>query len=316
MTPNKRHDRIPDFLIIGAGKSGTTSLDQYLKQHPQIFIPNVKEPNFYGYELVNVESFGDNEQEIKHFKGSVTNLEKYLQLFDSAKPGQVKGETSNTYLYHDTAPERIKHYNPAMKLIAVLRQPAERLHSRYLHLARDNRLPTENFNHCLDQTSIWWKRNDLIKEGFYYKNLSKFYTHFSPSQIRVYLYEDLNKQPEKMLTDIFEFLGVDTVFRPDLSVKFNKSGLIKNKLANKVYGNNGLLQQTIKSILPDRIIRALKSSTRVQQVSTKIKESNLIRPSFDPEIKRRLTQDVYGDDILKLQKLLNRDLSNWLNQKV
>jgi hypothetical protein len=108
----KKHELLPDFLIIGAGKSGTTSLDKYLKQHPEIFIPKVKEPNFYGYENTKIQDLMKQPEEWKHYQSSVTSFEDYLDLFRDAKPGQLKGETSNTYMYHAEAPLRIKFYNP------------------------------------------------------------------------------------------------------------------------------------------------------------------------------------------------------------
>ena len=73
----KKHDLIPDFLIIGAGKSGTTSVDKYLNQHPEIFIPKVKEPNFYGYEHTKLEDFKGDIGEILHFKGSVRTFDEH-----------------------------------------------------------------------------------------------------------------------------------------------------------------------------------------------------------------------------------------------
>src|SRR5215204_1305303 len=110
----KKNNLLPDFLVIGAGKSGTTSLDKYLNQHPQIFVPKVKEPNFFGYEHTKIEDLNGNEDDIRHFKRSVTTLDAYLDIFKEATPDQIKGETSNTYMYHSGAPERIKFYNPGM----------------------------------------------------------------------------------------------------------------------------------------------------------------------------------------------------------
>ena len=114
--------------------------------------------------------------EINHYNNSVTNIDDYLKLFEPANEGQLKGETSNTYMYHDKAAERIKHYNPEMKMLAVLRQPAERLYSRYLHLAREDRLPTPNFEDCLDKETIWWERNDLFFVFYAVISMSFFYS--------------------------------------------------------------------------------------------------------------------------------------------
>lgn len=315
MSTNKIHNHIPDFLIIGAGKSGTTSLDNYLKQHPQIFIPSVKEPNFYGFELTKIEDFNGDEGEIAYYRSCVTTLNDYLKLFQVARVDQVKGETSNTYLYHNSAPDRIHYYNPEMKLIAIFRQPADRLYSRFLHLARDRQLPTPKFSNCLDRDSIWWRRGDLIKEGFYFKNLSRFYDLFPASNIRVYLYEELNKNTEGVLKDIYQFLEVDDSFRADLSVRYNQSGLIKNKFLDWLYGTEGVAQKTIKALLPIATVEKLRSSIQVQRIVNKLKSKNLERPKIDPEVRRILTQEVYFDDIQKLEKLINKNLQHWLNDK-
>jgi hypothetical protein len=309
---NKKFDAIPDFLVIGAGKSGTTSIDKYLNQHPEIFVPKSKEPNFFGYENMRVEDFDGNEEEIAHFTHSVTTLENYLKIFEEAQPHQLRGETSNTYMYHEQAPYRIKYYNPDMKLIAVLRQPAGRLYSRFLHLARENRTPTENFSDCLDRNSIWWKRNDLIKEGFYYKNLVKYFELFPRENIRIYLYEELQENALKVMSDIYQFLGVDATFKPDMSVRYNESGFVKNKLLNKIYGQGGILSKSIRAILPTTIVQKPRGNLALKKKMYELRGKNLHRPSMDPQIRKTLTFEVYAEDIKQLEKLINRDLSHWL----
>jgi len=305
---------LPDFLIIGAGKSGTTSLDNYLRQHPDLYLPPLKEPNFFGYELNTPEDFLEDPGEARNFNHSITNLADYLTLFKDAKPAQIKGETSNSYLYHENAPSRIKHYIPHVKLIVILRQPAQRLWSRYLHLARDNRLPSKSFVDCLDKTSIWWKRNDLIPEGYYFKNLSRFYTFFPKSQIKVYLYEDLRDSCSRVIKDIFEFLGVDSSKEANLSVHFNQSGFIKDKKVDQLIGTDGFLQRSAKMILGTRY-RLVKENMFLQKVITHLRKQNLSRPKIESSINKQLLSEVYGEDIRNLQHLINRDLSNWIITK-
>lgn len=311
----KKHPQIPDFLIIGAGKSGTTSLDNYLKQHPEIFISRFKEPNFYGYELVKSQDLGGDPSELEHYNNSVTNLRDYLKLFDAARPGQLIGETSNTYMYHEVAAARIKYYNPNVKLIAVLRQPTERLYSRYLHLAREDKRPTENFADCLNPQTIWWRRNDLIKEGFYSRYLERFYKLFPSENIRVFLYEDFSKKPSVVLKEIFSFLGIDSAFEIDLSVKYNESGLIKNKFLDKIYGGKGIISKTVKAIFPETIVSFLRESTFVQKHLNKIRSKNLTKPKLDVNLYNKITEEVYREDIINLQELLGKDLSHWLKKK-
>lgn len=312
---NKRFEGLPDFLVIGAGKSGTTSIDKYLNQHPDICVPKSKEPNFFGYENMTEADFQGNAEEIAHFKRSVTTLEAYLNIFADAKPNQLRGETSNTYMYHKQAPERIQYYVPDVKLIAVLRQPAGRLYSRYLHLARENRVPTEHFSDCLDQQSIWWKRNDLIKEGFYYKNLLPYFERFPREQIRVYLYDDLQSDMVGVMQDIYKFLGVDATFTPDTSVRYNESGFVKNKWLNKIIGQGGVISKTMRTVLPTELIQKLKSNTSLKRKMFEMRKKNLHKPGMDPLIRKTLTLDVYGEDIKKLQELIGRDLSHWLKVK-
>ncbi|HTJ49895.1 MAG TPA: sulfotransferase domain-containing protein [Cyclobacteriaceae bacterium] len=306
-------NKMPDFLVIGAGKSGTTSIDKYLNQHPQIFVPKLKEPNFFGYENTKLEDFHGNEDDIKHFQRSVTTLDAYQNLFAEAKPGQIKGETSNTYMYHKEAPDRIKYYNPDMKLIAVLRQPANRLYSRFLHLARENRLPSEDFSDCLNKNSIWWQRNDLIKEGFYYKNLSRYFELFPKENIRIYLYDEFQEKSGEIMKEIYEFLGVDKNFEPDQTIRYNESGFVKNKFFNKIIGQGGILSKYAKVLLPQGTMTKLKGSILLKRKINNLRGKNLVRPKMDPEIKKFLTLDVYHEDIINLQRLLNRDLSHWLN---
>lgn len=302
---------MPDFLIIGAGKSGTTSIDNYLKQHPDIFMSSVKEPNFFAYEVTDISDLQEHPEELKHYNNSVTSMEEYLKLFSAAKPNQLKGETSNTYLYGKNAPQRIHYHLPNVKLIAILRQPADRLYSRYLHLARDNRLPSAEFKDCLNKDSIWWRRNDLVNEGYYNKHLSRFYELFPKENIKVFLYEDIRNNLNQLLKDIFVFLKVDKNFECDLSVKYNESGIIKNKLINQIIGGNGMIQTALKKVTPSLYDNA-KNSLFAQKFINQLRSKNLEKPKIDPTIEQFLTHEVYKSDILKLQDLIDRDLSSWL----
>lgn len=301
---------LPDFIIIGAGKSGTTSLDNYLKQHPELFFSRVKEPNFFAYDNISTDTL--DKYVLRHYKQSITNLTDYQNLFKDARKDQLKGETSNTYLVVEQAAERIKHYVPDAKLIAILRQPTERLYSRYLHLARDNRLPSNNFEDVLDRSSIWWQRNDLVKEGFYYKNLSRFYDMFPAENIRVYLNDDLKKDSNLLMKDIFEFLGVAPLEAVNDSVKYNKSGLIKNKFYDKTLGHNSIFKSMVKKMAPTSLYSRVKDNIWLQKVVNDLRNRNLEQPKLDKTLHDRITREIYQEDITQLAKLINRDLSHWL----
>lgn len=302
---------MPDFLVIGAGKSGTTSLDQYLKQHSEIFMSPVKEPNFFAYETKNVEDVGNNPGDVSHFLNSVTKLEEYHKLFKDAENGQLKGEISNTYLYGDDAPYRIKHHIPQVKMIAVLRNPTDRLYSRFLHLVRDGDMDKDEFPNCLDKSTMWWDRNDLIKEGYYYKHLSRFYSIFNDDQIKVFLFEDLSKNIEMVLSEIFTFLGVDPNVPLNVGLKYNESGVIRNKILNSLIGGDSLFKKVITLGSP-KLFESIKENETVKKIIFSLRSKNLEKPAIDPKIRHELN-NIYRDDILKLQNLINRDLTSWLN---
>lgn len=300
----------PDFLIIGAGKSGTTSLYYHLKAHPQVFVPEVKETNFFalaGEKLLNPDEDPD---EMNYYPWSVTQWEEYQNLFSKAKAAQVKGEVSPMYLYHPNAVSNIQKYAPNAKLIAILRQPAERLYSRYQHLARDNRKPTENFEDALIPGNIWWKRNDLVQEGFFYNHLSKYYKAFPENQIKVFLYEELRDNPSMVMKSIYQFIGVDENFKPELKTQYNASGEIKNKLLDNFIGRKSGLLSTLKKAFPGGY-NSLKQNRMLKKTLNSFRNKNLIKVDLTPESKAKIT-GLYKEDILKLQDLLKKDLSKWL----
>jgi hypothetical protein len=201
-----------------------------------------------------------------------------------------------------------------MKLIAVLRQPASRLYSRFLHLARENRLPSPEFSDCMDMSSIYWKRNDLIKEGFYFKNLARYFELFPRENIRIYLYDEFQNNSGNIISEIYEFLGVDKNFKPDQSVRYNQSGFVKNKALNKIIGQGGLISK-MKALLPKRFADKIKSNLALKRRINNLRGKNLSKPEFDPKIKSFLTYEVYQDDIKSLQQLIGKDLNHWLEMK-
>ena len=114
---------LPNFLIIGSAKGGTSSLHYYLRQHPQIFMPDLKEPRFFALEGETL-NFQNPDSAINH--DSVTNLREYKNLFANAINEIGIGEASPLYLYSEKAVRRIKHYVPDAKLIVILRNPVDR----------------------------------------------------------------------------------------------------------------------------------------------------------------------------------------------
>lgn len=306
---NKLTKRLPDFLVIGAGKSGTTSLNHYLSQHPEIFMAR-KEPSYFA--IKNLESINDpNDAEMmSYYPNGVMDFDNYQALFSDAQDGQLLGEVSPIYLNSPEAAEEIKNTIPEVKLVAILRHPAERLYSRYLHLASENRAPDMEL--LFDKSSAWHLRNDLVKEGFYGKNLNTYFNLFDQSQLKVILYEDYRENPLEVISSMYKFIGVDESFSPDVTIKHNQSGFAKNKVFDNLIGRKGSMNSFVKKISPS-FYKKLKSNTKVHKFLLNLRNYNTVKPKQSIEEKRKITQEIYLNDIKILESLLNRDLKHWYN---
>lgn len=293
---NGKTVKLPDFLIVGAAKSGTTSIYHYLKQHPQIFMPKNKEPWFFSFA-------GIDRRDVDIFRRKfdiVDNFDGYLDLFKDANDTQVLGEASTCYLYlYRETIENIKKYHPnwkGLKIIVILRNPLERAFSHHLDDARNG--PTKlSFEDVLEKWQLKQlpKLYNYVDYGFYYKQVSAYKDNFS--HVRVYLFEDLKMNATSLVQDIFGFLGVDASFNPDTSLEYNSSTSSKNKFFEKIISN--------------RITRFLLPLEVKAKIKKKILKIFIRKPQIENSTRKYLTE-IYKDDILKLQDLINKDLTIWL----
>lgn len=303
------NNRLPDFLIIGAGKSGTTAILYFLGKHPEIFFPTRKEPNFFALKGVDIDSY-EFEESKEYHRRSIDNLSDYLGLFKDAPEGKVVGENSNQYLYSEQAISNIKEYVPNAKLIALIRHPAERLVSRYNHMERDASVPEGGIDAIFDRSSVWWKRPDLILEGFYGRHLEKYYEAFGEDQIKVILYDDFKADNEGVIKDICGFIGVSPDFEVDTEIQINKSGKLKDNLFNKMLGQNGTIINALKKASPT-IHKSLKRNVIIKEALIHWRNKNLETVEFPVDFKKRVTNEIYIDDIKKLERVLGRSLEHW-----
>lgn len=296
---------MPNFLIIGAGKAGTTSCYHYLRQHPQIFMSAVKEPNFFAFAGQKLDFRGPGDSRTN--QRSVTNLAIYQGLFSEAGARQAIGEASNSSLYYPPAAQRIHHYIPQARLVALVRQPADRAFSNFVHLLRDGREPYTDFAQALadeenriqkDWAFYWHYR----QRGYYYRQLRVFFELFPKEQMRVYLYEEWNSHNQAVLSDLLKFLEVDDTFLPPDRNRLNEGKLFHSSFWRHFLTRPNRFKAWLKPILPEKARRALMG--RLASWFT-------WRPVLDPHIRADLTRG-YREDILQLQDLIGRDLSHWL----
>jgi len=294
---------LPNFIIIGAAKCGTTSLCHHLNQHPQIFISPQKEPRFFAPEFYTKHTNG---LICKNSRRESMSLEKYANLFAEIKDEKAIGEASTEYLFYPQVPPRIKSTISDVKLIVVLRDPSERAFSAYCYQLRDG-CENLSFKQALLEEEKRkrnnWRPGWLYKQaGLYAEQILRYIAIFESYQLKICLHEQLESQPLETLQEIFDFLEVSSNFVPILS-RMNVSTIPKNIMLNQLFSDRSPLV-SLKPYIPDQIEFIFKS----------LKQKNLdSKPNLPPEIRQELI-DFYRSDILKLQDLINHDLSSWMKQ--
>ena len=298
---------LPNFVVIGAGKSGTTSLYFYLKQHPEIYVPPVKETNFFAVEGINLTFSGprDDVEAKNYFR--INTLEKYQELFADVTTEKAIGEVSPYYIYSQRAPIGIQRHAPTAKIVAILRNPVDRAYSNYLHLFRDGREPLKSFQEAINAETQrmqdnWSPSWHYAHAGLYHSLLKRYFERFDRDQIKIFLYEDYISKPTEVLSKLFHFLGVDPSFEPDMSTRYNASGIPKNPVLHTLLSKRNPIRNVLKDLVPKAL----------SQQFVKLRNSNLDKPpELEMEIRKQLVQ-YYQDDILKLQDLAQVDVSRWL----
>lgn len=293
-------DNLPTFVIIGAARSGTTSLYEYVSQHPDVYASPVKEPNFFAVEDERLSYRGPGEDRLEW----VTEIDAYRELFGAATSQSALGEASPLYLYSPRAPDGIRRHVPRARLVAILRNPVERAYSAFSYLRERGSEPLASFADALDAedervalgwSHIWHYR----RMGHYYEQLSRYYERFEPEQLRVFLFEDLQANPQHVLRMLFEHIGVDPAFVADTRVRENVSGEPRHRLLRPV-------------LSPNRFTRWLRplAATKLKPVVTGAKQRALKRTPVPDAAVDKLAA-AYRPDIERLADLIGRDLSAW-----
>lgn len=295
---------LPNFLIIGAAKSGTTAIYTYIKQHPEIFMSSLKELRYFS-------NFNPPPGHIPYHR-SVGSLEAYESYFDDVKDEKIYGESTPMYLYTPGTAERIQAVIPDVKMLAILRNPIDRAVSAYTHGLRDWIETADTFREALrlEPERIeagWGMLWHYVNAGYYYQQLQRYYAVFDPSQILVVLHDDLVADTDALLVKIFNFLNVNPSFKPDTSSRPNVSGFPKSdfwyQLMKRVFYNDNFVKRMSRKLIPQK--------TR-EKITTGLRRANMEKKEIPEDIRSHLIE-LFRDDIQNLSKLINRDLSNWLS---
>ncbi len=197
---------LPDFIIGGAMKCGTTTLHAILNKHPKIFIPN-EEVHFFDMDNILQHSdfnfYHNDTWTTQSMEKDPKLVWEWYQKKFKGNESLIKGEDSTTYLASRCAAERISMQKKEIKLLFLLRQPSERAYSNYSHLLRSGRA-TNSF-----EDTIRYNPFQVINRSLYKEQLESFYKNIPKERIKVILFEDLVKTPESTMKEVSTFLGVD-----------------------------------------------------------------------------------------------------------
>jgi len=295
----------PNLFIVGAAKSGTTSLYRYISKHPEIFFCNLKEPRYFSSKYKKFPHNGPGDYVADNF--TIKEESKYLDLFKSVNNKKIIGEASVDYLYYYNTAYDIKKFSPNAKIIVILRNPIDRAFSAYVHLkgaGREN-LP---FEEALKQEKnrmshnyefIWFYKG----VGKYYQQLKTYLEVFGEENVLIILFDELNKDVKSVIKKMMFFLNIDPGIIIDDHIKYNFSGIPRNKIIDLILKNRKL-QHMSKKVFPAQIVR---------RIGYKIAEKNLKKPIIAEKTRFELIK-YFTEDIIMLQNLVSRDLSMWLNQ--
>lgn len=308
---NGRAAQAPDFLIVGAPRCGTSALHAYLSTHPRIFVPAQKEPMFFS--CWEREPYRDFISPHPVLAWTVSDPEVYTGMFEEASPKQVLGEASTWYLsdYRHVIPHILRLYgNQArrLKIIILLRNPADRAWSQYLMKLTEKR-EDGDFKSALAPEVVATRLEkrfsptyDYIRTGLYYSQVKAYLERFP--QVKIFIYEEFFRETEESMLEVYRFLGMEPPrgrggYRP-VNISGRSKGGAASVVLDLVYRPNPL-KSVVKRVLP------LKYRTRLKH---RLKGLFLQRESLSPDLKREIIEGQI-DDIRSLERLLGRELSHW-----
>jgi Sulfotransferase domain len=300
---------VPDFFIVGHPKCGTTALYEMLRRQPAIFMPTLKEPQFFASEM----------REGVRGNRLPNTLEEYLALFDDARPGQRRGEASPSYLRSPTAAARIAEVQPAARIIAILREPASLLRSVHLQFVQGMIETEYDLRKALELEQDRREGRNLPRHGFspqalmysehvrYVEQLRRYRSLFGAENVLVLIYDDFRADNEGTVRQVLRFLGVEDV-APIEQIDANPSVRARSQTLHELVHTLAVgrgpvslrLKATVKALVPRHQRRRLLGALR----------RNLVYGAPAPpdeelmgELRRSLKAEVVA-----LSEYLDRDL--------
>ena len=305
----------PNFFVVGVVKGGTTSLYHYLDQHPEVYLPPVKETNHFAAADIRPEHFlpeyatdvridldayianGMKQQvHIAH----VNDEKHYKALFSRANGAKAVGEISNSYMICPSAALAIHEFNPEAKIIVVLRNPISRVWSQYLMNLREAKTANrafadEIFADAEADPKGWGVNHQYLELGNYASQLARYFELFGRERVKIVFFEEYKASPGDVMRELCTFLEIDPDFAFDFSVKSNKASLPRSASLNTLLVKSGAVKFA-KSITPKPLRARLAN----------VLYSNKNMPSLG-DADRSTLQSYYADEVAALCRLLESD---------
>ncbi len=286
------------FIGIGAPKCASSWLWNILNNHQKIYMPHdMKEINFFN-------------DEVKYFGPRFCNFSKgiswYTKLFSQADTDQIKGETSNVYLYSKNAAERIYQNVPHVKIIVTLRNPIDMIHSQFYYMNNSIvcNLGVPRFEDILKNKHFL----DFLELGCFYRHLSYYFDIFPEKNIHVILLDDIIKNPKRVVKNLYTFLNIDNQYFPSVADrKVNKARKVRSNALLKL---SKIVWDAMFNIGVDKFAIKIAENNVVTKLYHKINTVRVKNPPLTQEA-RLFLQNYYKEDIDNLMLLLHRDLTHW-----
>ncbi|MFO8015518.1 MAG: sulfotransferase [Candidatus Woesearchaeota archaeon] len=306
----------PNLFIVGFPKSGTTAMYEYLKQHPQVFMSDYKEPRFFATDL---------HKESDSFRGEgsffpVRTLPEYLKLFEGAGSRPVIGEASPHYIISKDAASNIHRFNPSAKILILVREPVGFLQSFHSEMVFNLHETEKDMEKALALESERRKGKNLPESAgtpslLYYSewlkysdNIRRYLREFPRKQVKIIIFDDFRRDNHKVCRDIYRFLGIDDSFRPS-SCTPNPNKELRFAFL-KAFLRKPLVWRIIHRVIP------LKLYGLVENIFKKLFMKEAPRKKISPHLRRKLMRK-YKPEVKKVSRLLGRDLvSMWGYDKV
>jgi hypothetical protein len=301
--------RTPDLFIVGAPKSGTTSLYEYLKGHPEVFMSVVKEPCYFSRDLALDDS--------GNFLVYGRDETLYYDLFADAGDAKRAGEGSTRYLYSQEAPALIHEAQPKAFVIAMLRNPVDMIHSLHAHKLAAGTEDEPDFEKALAQEADRFAGRRIPKHSNpklatyrdrarFSEQLPRWFDTFGRERVHVGILEDMVADPAAEFRKVLDFLEVDPDWQPESFAAYNTAHGARSMLIRRAL--NGRIPQWIVwkglvRVIGDTRTRALVRDFRHSWFHRKPIQKGRLRP----ELRRRL-EDEFMPDVTRLSEMLGRDL--------